>query len=286
MNKRQRTRWLLNLALLIIIIGLAAILILDKEEPVSQPRLSDYLPQHPVQLGIERPAKDRIRFSKATGQWQMLTPYQHAADNNVVERLLSIQNLEIAASFAAQDKVLAEFGLSPSIATVYIDNIAIHFGDTQPVNKKRYILLNHQIMLVDDQHMSQLNTGSVSYLDRHLIPAGKKITSLSIGDSPVALDADQREQWQRLKANWLSLANPPQNPADKQAPAEHTTPLIVTLDDGTQLNYSAIKRDIDFVLTRHPFEYHLAHTAIQTLGLDMLDSNPAIAQDASGTLAE
>ncbi len=277
MNKRQRTRWLVNLALFIFVLALLALLLLNNEEPESTTAtLTDYVSDNPQQIIIDRPGKERIRFQKQDTQWAMTEPYQHAADSNVLGRLLSIRNLSVTSDFSAEGKDLSDFGLSPAIATVQFDDVRIDFGGIQPVDKKRYIYINGQVLLVDDQHINQLNTGSISYLDRQIIPTDKEIQTLEIDEAMVELNDSLRNQWQSIKASWLSLS---QENDDTNKPLSAKVQLKLT--DGSNLTYTAIRRDIDVVLIKAPLEYHLPHTAIETLGLTSLAEQTPHQTDAS-----
>lgn len=277
MNNRQRDRWLVNLVLSIGAIMLLALLLSDEEQPSPPPRLSDFVTTSPTELTIDRPGKDRIRFQRQNKQWIMTAPYQHVADDNILGRLLSITSLEITSSFSSKGKNLDDFGLADTTATLYLDNTAIHFGDAQPVGEKRYLLIHEKILLVNDQHINQLNISSISYLDRQLVPTDTKLQALYLDNNTVALDDNLKAQWHSIKASWLGLFSDTTLTVNSQR-----IMIRLEFDNNTSLEYLAIKREHDLVLIKEPFEYHLPHIAIDTLGLDFTEKPSTVSADTSG----
>jgi hypothetical protein len=263
MKKRAQQRWFLNLGLLVIIIALLFIAYVGQSPEEEKPkRVSDYLPTGINQIAISRPGKKTISFQQKDHKWQMQEPYTMRADENMVGRLLAISNLQIS-NILNSDKIQAEnIGLAQPFATITFNDTAIAFGDPQPVGQQRYIRLGQQIMLVDDQHVNELNTGSIAYIDRQLIPLGDKISRLVINEQELDISkaTGVADQWSSIKASWMSHA--------AEMPSTGLN-VDITLQDSSTIHYLVQRRENDVVLINkdYPFEYHLPVHALGTLAI-------------------
>ncbi len=266
MGRREKDRWLVNLALFGVVIILLAILLIDgSDSSGNKATIGDFLPDEIARIQIIRPGKQAIEFARQSDYWEILAPIQARADDAVMQRVLSITGLEIASQIKLDhpknETTLEDFGLQPSQANLIVNDTRIDFGSLQPVNELRYLLIDDNIYLVPDQHMSQLNAGSVSYVDRHLTPGGNIIREIRINGEPVQLTDNLRTQWQLIKANWISHV-------DAEAPSEKGVTVQIELQNqDTAIEYLAIKRETALVLIRNGLEYHLGHNAIDMLGL-------------------
>ena len=179
MNKRLKQRWLVNLGLLLAISLLLALALLQNE-PAEKPKitLGHYLPSDINEVRIMRTGKHDIHFELRSNDWHMLTPYQARAEQNLVKQILSMSGLEVSAVIEQSSAPPAKFGLHEPAVSIQLNQQIINFGGSQAIGKRRYVETKNKIMLVPDRLMTQLKIGSVSYIDRHLIPAGTKPESL------------------------------------------------------------------------------------------------------------
>lgn len=272
MKKRFRDRWLVNLALLIAIGGLLTLSLL-KEEPAPAPvkTLNDFLPESITELRIQRPGKNEIHFNLSADYWNMLAPYKMRADAYLIRQILSLSALEVSAIIDSEIN-LHKFGLQQPAVSIQFNEQRIDFGDSQPINRQRYIKLNNKIMLIPDKYMEHLKASSISYIDRHLIPAGAQITSLRIANDSIDIKppSELTTLWLSTKAHWISLAPPAQNKKGIDV-------LVDLADNGEAIHFIAEKRQADFVLTNthSNLEYHLPMAAIESLGLSFPEhTNP------------
>ena len=276
MQKRFRDRWLVNLGLLAAIGLLISLTLVDKPVPVVPAKmLGDYLPESVNELRIIRSGKEDIHFRLSGNYWHIINPYQARAEDSLIKRLLSLSTLEVDIISEDSKTDRTNFGLLQPVATLQINQQRLHFGSTQPVGKRRYIELDNIIMLIADRHLPQLKAGSISYIDRHLLPQGNQVKSLRINDETINIEQhiSQLLAWQTIKANWISLA--------AKTAVQRGIDVHITLADNPQaIHYIAEKRDADFVLTntKTRLEYHLAMTASDTLELPLpaRDSTPDI----------
>jgi len=271
MKKRFRDRWMVNLGLLLVIAVLFSLTFVGEQKPVETTKtLGDFIPKAISEIRIMRGGKQDIHFQLKDGYWHMLTPWQARAENSLIQQILSLTTLPVSILPDDAGLKLADFGLLQAAVSLQFNQQQINFGDSQPINQQRYIELNKKIMLVSDQYMKHLKAGSVSYIDRHLIPQGMQLQTLRIDGEDVDLtqSADKATAWQSIKANWISRA----------ADTEHQQGIDVHIQlqgDSKALHYKAEQRGADVLLTNmhNKLEYHMAVTAHDTLGLDFTSDN-------------
>lgn len=276
----MRNRWLLNLGLLISVIALSAILLVSERAEPGKDTLAAFLPDPVNHIKIMRKGRTPIELRKQGAYWKMISPYSIHADNFQIQTLLAFARLEINVLLDTVAINSGKFGLQSPDTTIQFNQIKIMLGDTQPVGRQRYIQIGDKVMLVDDRISTPLNIGSLSMIDRHLIPRGNNIKNIKIGaQSPITPDKDGDSQqilnqWQTIKANWISL-----NSNDNA----QGIAIQINLQQGETLDYIAQLRDTDLVLIRKnpDLEYHLQPTAIELLGLTFPGADSTTVSDSS-----
>jgi hypothetical protein len=281
MKKRALQRWIVNLGLLVAVIALLLLGTINDQPVDNSPKLlSDFLPAEITRIRIDKPGKKSTSFQLEGNSWMMNEPYTLRADSGMVKRLVAIGQLPVSSIIQVGDIEMDAIGLVQPLATVTFNDVTIAFGDPQPVGQLRYIGLGNQVMLVADQHIGQLKSGSITYVDRHLVPEGKDIAELVIDTNTIDLTTDTNivDQWLAMKASWLSHS--------AEVP-ETATDIHITLQDGSKIHYLAERRENDVVLTNPDiqFEYHLPFTALETLAIN-LPATDETADDAAATRQE
>ena len=263
MRKGIRNRWLLNLGLLAAIALLLLLLPSEEKQPTTETTLAGFLPADIQTIRIMRAGKADILFEKPAGVWRMVVPYAVNADPALIRNLLSIRSLRVHLQTDSSTIQLADFALQEPAVSLTLNQTRIDFGTVQPVGNLRYLLLDDKLMLVDDNMQELLNTSSLSYIDRQLIPANASIKSIRIDGQAVDLNA----AWAAARANWISLHAP--DAAGKADSAEGTPVEIELKDTGTIMRFIAQKREADGVLIRDEpaIEYHISHDDMAELGL-------------------
>ena len=267
MRKYLRQRWILNLGLLVVIAVLLSLSLIGEEETTPIPlTLADSFAEPVKEIKILRAGKHDIHFQLKDDYWHMLEPYQARADGNLIDQILSITSLPAKKVAPLSDINPVDFGLDQAEASIVLNDKPVRFGNEQPVNQQRYIGLDDQLLLIADQYMMRLKAGSISYIDRHLLPQGSLPVSLVVNDESIDLQQqqDKSRAWQTIKANWISLA------ADDYLP--RGIDIRIKLKGETQeMHYVGEKRDADIVFTnmQSRLEYHMPLTAHASLGITM-----------------
>ena len=176
----MKSRYLLNLFLIVVVVGLYWLLN-QKPSPPQQITVTQMAQQDITDITITRPGLDEIILQKNSSNWQLIHPIQAPANNTRVKLLLSILN---TASYAqlprADNATLKPLGFDQASTTLTLNNASFRFGKTEAISHRRYLLHNKSVHLVDDNVAPLLNASAASFIDNKLIPVGRQISKLSV----------------------------------------------------------------------------------------------------------
>jgi hypothetical protein len=184
----MRSRWLVNLGLLLLIAGLGLFLYFNpkKEEPsFNEVKVSEISPADIAKIEIEFPAKNPVVLEKRDGHWKLIQPYEARAGEAPVGRILAILNADSVDKFDASE--LARFGLDNPSLRLRLDGKEILFGTYNPVNGRQYIAFNSSVYLVSTQFYDAAGTQIVELLDKRLLAPNEKVAGF---------DFSHLEQWE------------------------------------------------------------------------------------------
>jgi hypothetical protein len=199
----------LNLALVVIVAALAALLLFKpghKQTGDVTPLVADSRVFTRIRVAVAgKPEVDLRREGEA---WSLQAPFAWPADDVQVQDFLDSLDAPVADRFPAKGVDLAKYGLDKPLVRMWLDQTEYDLGDQQPVSKQRYVLTNGQIELIDDYIFYRVARDAYGWLDKQVLPDGAHITALQLPHATLTSDA---------KGNW-SIA-----PADKTlTPADLT----------------------------------------------------------------
>lgn len=183
MSKRN----LLNLALLIFILALVAVVVYEpgKEKPITPLTLTNLTIDDIQHIKINRRVDDAneqdVVFEKTAEGWMMLKPYHLLAANTF--RIDSILKLLSAVSLSQNNLGNLDqnkFGLSIPQATITFNKIKIIFGHNKSLNQHRYVKINSTLHMIADSFYYQLMAKTESFISHKLLPEKSKITKLHL----------------------------------------------------------------------------------------------------------
>jgi hypothetical protein len=237
----MKSRWLLNLALLVLVGGIALFLYLRPQPVEQKPQaypLSTISLANVRKVTIEVPAKKPVRFEKQDGRWRMVEPYQARADLPSVGRIISIAGAVSKIKLPATD--LGRFGLDNPTLKVRLDDQEFSFGMYNPVGGEQFVaykdavyavptvyaegasvqpleLLNKMPLDNDEQivgfDLSGLEQWESSRLQLDLQPDGKwKVSSPKAKPDQNEINQWLANGWQNLKANTVEPYTLDRNP--------------------------------------------------------------------------
>jgi hypothetical protein len=176
------TRTLLNLALVAIVILLALVLFYEpgtEPKPVPPP-LTSVDPNHIQAIRIAHEAHEEIQLERKEGSWLLTAPIQAPANESMVEVLLGITKTASHSRYSVQDLNLTSLGLEPPEARLYLDDLAIAFGTTEPMSQRRYVLLGDTVHLISDTVFRTIASNTPDFVDPTLLPGDHPITELRL----------------------------------------------------------------------------------------------------------
>jgi Domain of unknown function (DUF4340) len=195
----MKKRWLLNLVLLALVVGIAMFLHLRPKQDaqtantfeISQLKMGGF-----TAVKVEFPAQAPVAFEKVDGFWRMTAPYKSRADQMSVQRILSIIAAKTKVKLPATD--LAKYGLdNPLLKLKLTDASATHeftFGTYNPVTEEQYVGFQEAVYLLPGSYSEAASTQAIELVDKHPLTQieAKQIMGLDLG---------RLEQWEEIRLN-------------------------------------------------------------------------------------
>lgn len=176
----MKSSYLINIALVIVALSLYWFLNQGLEAPKQQ-TISTVSQNDITEITITQAGMDPIVLKKTTANWQLSQPLQTSANNTRIKLLLSILDATSHSRLAhPDDTMLKQLGLNKTSALLQLNDQYFQFGDLEPINKRRYILHNDNIHLIDDNIMPMLKASAASFIDNKLLSLDRQLSKLII----------------------------------------------------------------------------------------------------------
>jgi len=142
----------INLALSTVVLLFATGIYLASETNVGEQPvpLTGIKPENIAQIRIKNQQDRLVGLDKRETEWFMTSPYRAKADAVRIGGLLRITTTPTYLRLAAHSLDLVVYGLAAPIAFLYLDETEFAFGSTEPVHRRRYVLVDGRINLIDD----------------------------------------------------------------------------------------------------------------------------------------
>ena len=188
MTLRRRT--LFNLALMggVALLALIAWLGGDEEQPAPPALLTNIAPAVINHITVERGGNDALRFERKGKDWRMTTPVNAPAHPARLGSVLQLLAEPVHARLPLDDAARQRFGLAAPAVRVILDEQRIAFGDTNPLDDRRYVEYGGEACLISDKLYVQLTQGPGFFLDNRLLPEGVKLTRIRYPDRVLEYD--------------------------------------------------------------------------------------------------
>jgi len=182
-----RTRWLLNLGLLLAIAALAAFLLYTRgREAADGPRLTDVAPASIARLRLERNGAP-IVLEKTGDQWRLAAPVRARANPFNVERLLRLAAARSEARFPFAPGEADKYGLKKPQARVWLDDEEIAFGALHPFHNQQYVRYRGEAHLIAAHHFAPAALPYTDYLDTRLFEEERRPVAFALPDFTLTL---------------------------------------------------------------------------------------------------
>jgi hypothetical protein len=158
MNPGRRSLYL-NLGLTAGLLLLAAVAWFAPQTPESRFRpfahiSADTLSRIEILVAQQPPTRLQRRYD---GAWEAEGGIE--LDPSRLRNLINILNESVTQSYAAEELDLKEFGLQSPPVVLKLDDHVFHFGATEPLSRRRYVLYEGRLYLLTDTHYPLLSRG-------------------------------------------------------------------------------------------------------------------------------
>jgi hypothetical protein len=203
----MKSRWLINLALLVVVVGVALALYLapqPKQEQAVAIQVSSLAPAQVSSISIEFPAKKPMELKKRDGRWFLTQPLAVRAGQGAVDQVLSILTATSVDKFDASDP--ARYGLDHPALVLKLDAETFNFGTYNPVSGKQYVGNRNSVYLVDSKYSEAAAIQVVEMIDKNLLAPDEQIAGFDFSrleqweDHGLKLDLD-KGQWKVSRAD-------------------------------------------------------------------------------------
>ena len=187
----MRHRTFINIALLLVVAGLAVLIAVapDKKAGRDLEPLSNENPRAVSRIRLELRAGKTIELRRTGGAWHLVDPMRIAANEFRVQALLRVLEAAVHTRIDAAAQQLARFGLAPPRARMLLDDKEILFGDTEPIYGRRYLLYDGRVALVDDAYFSLLRSSAANYVNLALLGRDPHPQNIVLPDIRIYRDA-------------------------------------------------------------------------------------------------
>ncbi|MCB1733923.1 MAG: DUF4340 domain-containing protein [Gammaproteobacteria bacterium] len=181
----------LNLLLLAVVLTLGSLLWLDhRPPPETIQRLTPLQAEAVRSLRIERQAQEAVVLERNETGWHMRYPWSVRADAERVRRLLGLLSQRSDVTYPLADVDPARLGLMPPRATLVVDGMPIGFGDSEPLNRRRYVRVDDRVHLLEDRYFYQLNSRAADFVSPNPLPSDSRIEMLRLPNLTLTRGAD------------------------------------------------------------------------------------------------
>lgn len=239
-------RMQLNMGLAAAALGLAVAVWVGRDKPEQLPPLTPIAESDLKTIAIAHPDAPAIKLEKRDGTWRLLEPVNAPTDAFEVSSLVGLAKLEVKRSLPLAEVSLAELKLEPPQYTVTLNDQVLAFGDSEPLEYRRYVRTGDSVALVSDPPSAALDADYSDLIAKELLPQNAQIRRIEVpglsvrrsddgqawvaeGRSDVSTDQLQGfvDAWKNARAMWNA-----RRPSDA---GEAGDAVKLVLDDGEVL---------------------------------------------------
>jgi hypothetical protein len=293
----MKNRWLLNLALVVLVGALALVAVLKPgidQPPPGQP-LTALTADEIQRIRLQRPQQPEIVLEKSGDRWQLRAPRPARTNGFRINELTRLASTPVTTRFPAPPDGLGRYGLDRPVAAVFLNDLEIRIGALHPLNNEAYVLHAGHVHLLPAATVRVASAPLEDLLSPSLLEDKTKIRSLRLPG--FSLKQNEQGAWTRspeLKAltsdrinrfvdEWryaraLSVA------AYSGKPARDRIAIEVDVQGRPRtLEFGVLARKPELVLVRfdEQLEYHFPDDAVNRLLELQPDPEPPAAPAAA-----
>ena len=190
------SRTLLNLTLagIALLLGLLVLYQPGLEEGPTAAPISTLSADSISSIRVTRKERTPLTFTKTASGWQLLKELALPASAFQLRALLGIPGTRPERSYPVSALDPGSVGLEPPQATLLLDDTLITIGNTEPLERKRYIRHDDTVYLVTDIYQHLINADWTNFIEHRLLPENAALKSIELPGLSLTLDNEQ--QWQ------------------------------------------------------------------------------------------
>ena len=192
----MQSRLLTNLFLLIIAVALGVFLFVDDIDQNGAKKLSTISADGINQIRIHHKQREVV-IKKYDQEWLLLKPVEISANQHRIKTLLNLLSTNSHALYNTNDLDLVKYGLDNNSSSISFNNTKISFGIVNPMNNLRYVMLNNELHLIDDNFYPLISSQIGTLIARELLPSDTVINKLILPED--TLSRDKNQVWQSEK---------------------------------------------------------------------------------------
>lgn len=256
-----------NILLFAIVVGLASFLMTtDTDDEDVLPVISTVPEDSIEQITIVRTDKNSVALSRKNGRWRMTEPVQMDANPDRVQAILKILQMPGFSQLNSSDVDLAQLELKNPGVTLHLNRHIFIFGGTEPINKRRYVMFQDTIYLIEDKLYHQLRQEPLFFANRRLLRSDLLVAEIVFPNYRLYRQGDV---WQSTVPGQMTmepaeLANVWQNAEalnliDYSA-RESLGEVTVNMARGQTIRFLVLAKEPTLILARPDLgvEYHLS----------------------------
>ena len=280
-------RWILNLALLVLIAALLLAGLVLQDAPVEETSTSiSELSANEIDRLVIEGSDGNIKLVRNAGAWIIESPLNWPAQQEAVERLLSIVDVEAQALGDSEGVDLAPLGLQQPLAALRLNDSRLVFGTNNNIGARRYVMIESSIYLLPDAHLAFVSQGLAGVIDRRLLPARFKLQVLELPELDVRRANDgswfstraphlKSAQLESLATGWQELAATRVTPLDANAEPRQFIEAQLSGDSSVEFLVISTEPEIVIANPRAGLQYHFRADDYRRLLAATSDENPA-----------
>ena len=172
----MKNRWLMNLALLLLV----ALLVLTVrykpgvEDNSEDTRLTTLASDQITRIRIQVPKKKEILLQKTGHTWKLQKPLPARVNQFNVDNVLRLTQAGVDTVIETVTERLNEYGLVTPLARVWLDNEEFVFGTLHPLKNLQYLSYQGQVHLISTYHFSAVTGGYDNFISTRLLEENRK----------------------------------------------------------------------------------------------------------------
>jgi hypothetical protein len=265
----MKTRWLLNVVLLAVVIGLAVVAWFKPwHHAPAEYRLSTLHAATVATIRLQPAGAPAVTLEKHDGVWRITVPFTAPADRFEIGHLLAVLGVTTHDRLAATD--LARYDLDKPQTQLTIDGQHFSFGTVNTLWNKQYVETGNAVYLIPARYGAALPGSADDLISRRLLAATEVPVAFTFPDfslaqrdgswraTPPRTDLSQ-DDFNRLVDTWRHAQAFAAQPASGGAALGQIT---IKLKDGRTLALGIVKKQPDLVLLRpdRKIEYRFPQT--------------------------